>query len=693
MEQTVWSPRGSAWRRWDPHLHAPGTLLCDQFKGNWEDYLRCIEQANPVVEALGVTDYFSIRTYREVRKYKRSGRLGRVKLLFPNVEMRLDIKTAKSRPLNLHFLFSPDDPNHEAEIEGLLSALEFEYDGRPYRCTHTDLANLGRAVDASATTEETALRAGANQFKTSLKDIKALFRKHKWFRENCLIAVAGGSQDGTSGLQMDDSFRATRIEIEAFANIIFASTPKQRDFWLGKGPLKPEAVEELYGSLKPCLHGSDSHRQDTVLAPHEDRFCWLYGDLSFETLRQAIIEPDHRVWIGAAPPPEPICSEIIRSISVSEAPWLSNPTLELNSGLVTIIGARGSGKTALMDILAAAAGAMSATPSESSFLHRAWRPDDLLGDANATLLWGAGDSESATYLQDVLSGYASEREEQVRYLSQQFVERLCSSAGLGTELRREMERVVFESTEQQNRHETDCFDDLANTLLDPIREKRADLMRSIREIGVYVVEQEAIRDKLPEQEKEITRAKAQMEVLRKELVTLLPKESTIHAQALASLETLCGQAETKVESLRHRKKMLMDLGAETKHIRATREPSQFTDMQRRYVASGLTNDEWKAFHMVFAGNVDEVVVRAVQRMDQAILFAIEGDPYRPIPSGPVPNADWPLNKLKAARDLKKQEVGIDVARQKKYDDLQRELVRLEGYVRKLGRVHTIKTIG
>ena len=29
-------PRGSRWHRWDPHLHAPGTLLNDQFGGDWD---------------------------------------------------------------------------------------------------------------------------------------------------------------------------------------------------------------------------------------------------------------------------------------------------------------------------------------------------------------------------------------------------------------------------------------------------------------------------------------------------------------------------------------------------------------------------------------------------------------------------------------------------------------------------------
>ena len=134
------NPRGSVWHRWDPHLHAPGTLLTDQFKGDWEAYLRKVETSFPPIRALGVTDYFCIRTYQEARKFKEKGRLPGVELLFPNLEMRLDIKTAKKKPINLHLLFAPDDPNHEAEIERIIGQLAFEYLERSYACTLSGLA-------------------------------------------------------------------------------------------------------------------------------------------------------------------------------------------------------------------------------------------------------------------------------------------------------------------------------------------------------------------------------------------------------------------------------------------------------------------------------------------------------------------------------------------------------------------------
>ena len=44
--------RGSEWRRWEPHIHAPGTVMNNQFSGPtaWNDYLAALEQATPVIE-------------------------------------------------------------------------------------------------------------------------------------------------------------------------------------------------------------------------------------------------------------------------------------------------------------------------------------------------------------------------------------------------------------------------------------------------------------------------------------------------------------------------------------------------------------------------------------------------------------------------------------------------------------------
>ena len=67
--------RGSEWRRWEPHIHAPGTVMNNQFSGPnaWGDYLTALEQATPVIEAVAVTDYYVTDTYEGCRQVNEFG--------------------------------------------------------------------------------------------------------------------------------------------------------------------------------------------------------------------------------------------------------------------------------------------------------------------------------------------------------------------------------------------------------------------------------------------------------------------------------------------------------------------------------------------------------------------------------------------------------------------------------------------
>ncbi len=56
--------RGAEWRRWEPHIHAPGTVMNNRCTGltAWEDYLSALKAATPLIEAIAVTDYYVTET-------------------------------------------------------------------------------------------------------------------------------------------------------------------------------------------------------------------------------------------------------------------------------------------------------------------------------------------------------------------------------------------------------------------------------------------------------------------------------------------------------------------------------------------------------------------------------------------------------------------------------------------------------
>lgn len=176
--------RGSQWKRWEPHIHAPGTIFNDQFKGfdPWDAYLTALEEVMPKIEALAVTDYYVTDTYEEVLKRKEAGRLKGVQLIFPNVELRLDV-AAKSGFVNIHLLVSPEDPEHITQLQRILSRLHFQAHADRFDCTASELIRLGKKTDTNITNDLTALRCGATQFKVNFNQLKEVYHQSDWAKK------------------------------------------------------------------------------------------------------------------------------------------------------------------------------------------------------------------------------------------------------------------------------------------------------------------------------------------------------------------------------------------------------------------------------------------------------------------------------------------------------------------------------
>lgn len=382
---------GSSWNIWDFHLHTPYSVLNNQF-GNpdspdtWSHYVDMIEQEAQQrgIAAIGVTDYFVIDGYKKLKEIQEAGRLQNI-LLIPNIEFRIDKiiykdrDDSKGRRLNFHVLFSPDVPISEIE-EGFLYDLDFVYENDPFEPSKTrklkryNLTQFGKEMQSQhhSFEDQSPFRTGCLLAVVQAEKIKFVLESR--FRGKYLLILAN---ENLSSMHWDGQDHATRKQLIQMAHGIFSSNVSDRDFGLGKKHDSVEAFIEEYKSLKPCLWGCDSHSfSERFLEPDGRNYCWIKGDVSWEGLKQVLFEPEDRVRIQEINP-EPsksiytISNVKIDTTHINNSLNIEGINTELNPNLITIIGGRGSGKTALLDIIASCfAEGEKLTGLKDSFFHR-----------------------------------------------------------------------------------------------------------------------------------------------------------------------------------------------------------------------------------------------------------------------------------------------------------------------------------
>ena len=236
----------------------------------------------------------------------------------------------------------------------------------------------------------------------------------------------------------------------------------------------------------------DAHNLESLALPAKERFCWIKADTSFEGLRQIVFEPEDRVFIGDAPPNFKHPYRVIESVTISHAPdWFSFTPIPLNNNLVTIIGGKGAGKSALAELIAFAGGSdffksrrgKELKELEDTFVSKASKrtPGNTkpITGVKIRLTWADGQDDEVELTESLSHGL---QEEKVKYLPQKFVEQVCAPQNDG-ELLLEVERVVFQRIPKSDRLGCVTFSDLRSSSTKGISVKKAHLADEIEELN------------------------------------------------------------------------------------------------------------------------------------------------------------------------------------------------------------------
>lgn len=585
--------RGSEWRRWDLHVHTPETILNDGF-GNWEEYLATIE-SHPDMKVLGVTDYMTISNYLKLKEYKKQGRIKNIDLLIPNIEFRIAPQSDKATAVNIHFLISPDEEDHEHEILNALARLPLEYKGHTYSCVPEQLMSLGKAIEVDKHIDDrVALEKGVMRFKVDFTTLKRWFESERWIYRNSLVAVDAGD-DGLSGFCNDGGWKALREEITRFSQILFSGRPGEREFWTGRR--KPEDIKTILnlGGPKPCVHGSDAHSIDKLFKPADNRYCWIKADPSFEGLRQILYEPEERVYIGPTPPIYHDKARIIQSVSLaSNNGWVNNIEIPLNAGLVSIIGQKGSGKSALAELVAYTTGSHDAD-EPGSFLQRA---GNHLDNTRVVVKWADGVEDS------IIFPNKQTGKQKVRYLSQRFVEQLCAEDKLGTSLVKEIESVIFSYLDPPDTMGASNFGELRTIETRGIEEEG---QRLRNEIDHLIREKFALHNnelKLEEKEKRISVLTTERVGLEKQIPdTVLPEDTEIVKELQEKHKSLNKRQQESAQD----RQTLQKIGDIKRRIKAFKAQVTrfYNELAIQLDEVGVPNKDISNFKIRFTGDIED----------------------------------------------------------------------------------------
>lgn len=432
--------RGSEWHKWDLHVHTPKSII-QHYGGDteeaWEKYIKDIEALPEEFKVLGINDYIYLDGYKKVLEYKKIGRLPKIDLVLPVIELRINKFAALGdeawKKVNIHIIFSNDLSPEIIEAQ-FLNAIQHsikispDIEGIDFRgvATKEYLVELGRSIKESSNVPitDSDLKVGFWNINFDYKDV--LDKVNGFFKDKCLTAIGKTEWDK---MRWDGSAAEKKSTINK-STFSFVSLEKPADYKKHCDKLEEVAVRNF---LLDCSDAHSFSEKRTEKDRIGNCFAWLKADLTFEGLKQ-VANDKSRIYIGDKPPllerklnnpTKFIDSLSVKKIETNELSekWFENFNLELNPSMVAIIGNKGQGKSAIADII----GLLGNTPNHGdfSFLDKKKfrKPKPNRSECfEGYLKWGNGKVD-----QNKLCNNPDETSvEKVKYLPQSFIEKLCN---------------------------------------------------------------------------------------------------------------------------------------------------------------------------------------------------------------------------------------------------------------------------
>lgn len=314
---------------------------------------------------------------------------------------------------------------------------------------------------------------------------------------------------------------------------------------------------------KPCMVASDSHEKNEYESM-EERCTWVKADCSFEGLRQALIDYDNRMYLGVVPeqierikknPTKYIDKLVINwadNYDGNKGKWFQNICIPMNPGLISIIGNKGNGKSAIAEIIGLLAD--SHNYEKFAFLNKGkFLKNKLASNFEASLIWENNGETTKKKLSDIPDVNNVER---CQCIPQQYFEEICTD----TEFKRfsdEINNVIFSRLTEMDKENCRGFDELIDKYTKSTEENIGFLINDLTNVNREIIDKETklLSSYKIKQEALLkdanTQLEAHMSIIPKKIdKPELPKEKQeMYDAVLEKIKELSNQSESENQKL------------------------------------------------------------------------------------------------------------------------------------------------
>jgi ABC-type lipoprotein export system ATPase subunit len=524
-------PRGSIWRKWDLHLHTPASEDYQDKSVTNEAIIQKLKDSN--IAAVAITDHFVMDVDRIVDLQRIAGEDITV---FPGIELRSELGGDES----IHYIGIFPDRLDVQKLRDIWDELKAKRELTPTR-----IAERG-GIDA--------IICDLDETYKIINSLGGIVTIHSGSKTNSIENIANS-----------EYFKMIQKKEIVANSVDIMELGKAADEKVHK-----EIIFKSIGFSLPLIICSDNHNINdyTLKAP-----CWIKADTTFKGLKQIIIEPEDRIFIGDEPEifnrvrdnKTKYISTVHFSGSLPNEKWFADVnSVPFNPELVAIIGNKGSGKSALSDTI----GLLGSSRKQPyfSFLHKdkfCIPNDNKAEHFTAAMKWNDNAPPIMKRLCDAID-FGTEVET-VTYIPQNYLENICSDEIEGRQFNYELRAVIFSHVPEAERLGCTSLDDLITVITNEKKAAIEIVKSTIHKLNIDIVR---LEEKLhPNYKQEIQNQcklkMAEREAIAKEKPIEVPKpdatdperekEIKIASEEISNKQEEIGKYEQEIETLRTEK--------------------------------------------------------------------------------------------------------------------------------------------